>query len=161
MSKEKIYRLEYRLLDEEKDYPLLYQYDDISAQELALRLSCGRFVKEGHAYEKTSAACEFIQYVIYLRPAELLLRTDWPEVRRCEPYFELRRLTEKKGEAPLLNSYALEDEKELQLILLCDYQFFLGEERLVEAIEMDEDRACYICYLGKKSEEDEDEQRTV
>lgn len=156
MSNEKkdSFRLEYRLLDEMKDYPLLYHYEAISAQELALRLCCGRFVKEGRAYEKTSAAQEIMQYVIYLQPSEILLQEDWPDSRRCEPCFELRRLTGRKGEALLLNSYTIEDEKELQLILLCDYQFFLGEEHLVEAIEMNEDRSCYICYLEKTPEED-------
>ena len=157
-DKQNSFRLEYRLLDEKNDYPILYYYEAISAAELSLRLSCGRFVKEGRAYEKTSAAQDVMQYVIYLKPAELLLDRAWLEAAPKDSYFELRRLTGKKGDAPLLNSCLLEHEQELQLKLLCDYHFFFGTEWLVQAVELDEDRACYVCYLKRAVGEDDDAQ---
>jgi hypothetical protein len=44
----------------------------------------------------------------------------------------------------------------LLLHLLCDYMQFWGKEWLVQAVELDEDRGCYIRYVEAVDEEAKD-----
>lgn len=57
---------EYRLFAESKGFPVLFSYESMEAEEVALRFACDRFVKEGRVYEKTSAANEGDTYVVYV-----------------------------------------------------------------------------------------------
>lgn len=70
-------RLEYRLLDEAKGYPVLYVYEGISHGEVAARFICDRFVKEGAVYERTSCAIEPDGFVIYVQ-SDSKGRVMWP-----------------------------------------------------------------------------------
>ena len=63
-------RLEYRLLDPERNYPVLYYYNGMDKEEITLRFACDYFVKDQHVYEKMSCALENGTYVIYVRRAE-------------------------------------------------------------------------------------------
>ncbi len=149
-------RLEYRLLDASQEYPLLYYYNDISQREVELRMACSRFVKMGTAYEKTSAAQEVMCYVIYLRPAQALQKEKWPKVPEQDVYLEMRHWPTAKIGAELIERAKVVGDSELLLHLLCDYMQFLGEEWLVQAVELDEDRGCYIRYVEAVDEEEKD-----
>lgn len=60
-------KLEYRLLDETNNFPVLFYYADIDKAEIAARFACDNFIRDGVVYEKTSCAVELITYVIYLQ----------------------------------------------------------------------------------------------
>lgn len=147
-------RLEYRLLDEAAGYPLLYYYQDLTEGEIALRMACSRFVKEGRAFEKTSAASELLQYVIYLQSASVLRRTQWPAADE-RTWLELRQWpAQEDEEAELLERLPATETQRLQVKLLCDYLQWRGQERLVRHVELDEDRCCYVQYLAAEGAAD-------
>lgn len=113
--------LEYRLLDEAQDFPVLFRYESIPPGEVAARFACDHLVKEGVIYEKTSCAVEPLTYVIYARPAgEDGGGAFPPEESGLEVRLEIRQ--DWEGETPglLIEARRFSDETELILQLQSD-----------------------------------------
>ena len=51
-------RLEYRLDDEFKQYPALWNYQNITPVEAVARMTCEYFVKDGETYAVTATALD-------------------------------------------------------------------------------------------------------
>jgi hypothetical protein len=143
--------LEYRLLDEEQQMPLLYEYARIGLGEIALRFSCDYFVKEQTVYEKTSCSMEKRDlYVIYVKKAEeehayeavQVQRPDWRGVR-----VELRKYTDEAIHYPVLDIRDFEDEREALLQINSHYVYADGKEWEKSSTEIDEDRKRYVVYV--------------
>ncbi|WP_409343488.1 hypothetical protein [Paenibacillus sp. MBLB4367] len=144
-------RLEYRVLDEGEQFPLLYEYDRIGLGEIALRFSCDYFVKEQQVYEKTSCSMEKRElYVIYVKKAEeehayeavQVQRPDWRGVR-----VEIRKFTDEAIHYPVLDIRDFEDEREALLQLNSHYVYADGKEWEKSSTEIDEDRKRYAVYV--------------
>nr|WP_320147847.1 hypothetical protein [uncultured Anaeromusa sp.] len=146
-------RLEYRLLDEEKDYPVLYTYEGLSQGEVTARFICDRFVKEGKAYERTSCALEPDGFVIYIQPAANG-RVLWSAVEKKTAGLPLEIAACGSGllsaQRQLVLSFLTYEEIHLQL--LADYRMHQGEEWLKVSAELDEDRSVYVYYMEKVKE---------
>lgn len=143
-------KLEYRLLDEAEEYPVLFGYDGIDTGEIAARFLCDRLRKAGIVYEKTSTAVEPLAYVIYVReeskaPTEGGSSPAGPGVR-----VEVRQ--DWEGEAPgqLIEERTIADAFDVVLFLASDYFYWLGDEWLRTMTLLDEDRLVYV-YYAKKS----------
>lgn len=142
-------RLEYRLLDEGRGYPVLYYYDFIDKDEVSLRFACDYFVKERTVYEKTSCAIEGARYVIYVKTAEdeqaLEARSSY------ESYgggirLELREFQEHALHYPVIHVFQFQDDDDALLHLQSDYLNVQGREWGKTSTEVDEDRKVYVYY---------------
>lgn len=143
-------RLEYRLLDEAADYPVLYAYDDIDSGEIAARFACDKFIKDGRVYEKTSAAIEPLIYVIYLQPAGESAASGAPEAAAGPgACIEIRQDWEGENPGQLIEARTFTDAIDIILHLSGDYLYWLGDEWLKTMAVLDEDRRTYVAYVKK------------
>lgn len=149
-------RLEYRLLDDEAEYPVLYEYDRIDKKEIALRFACEYFVKDKRVYALASCATEPDAYVIYVTEAddekagvEAKGTSHWNGVR-----LEIRQFGEEWMNYPLLHTRDFADMHDVLLYLQSDYVTIGDKEWGRSSTEVDEDRKLYVLYV--KEDEDHD-----
>ncbi|ERI08821.1 hypothetical protein [Aneurinibacillus aneurinilyticus] len=142
-------RLEYRRLDERNGFPVLYYYDFIDKDEIALRFACDYFVKDGLVYEKTSCAIEISCYVIYVQVAEdeKALKSAEP-VARQKPgiMMEVREFKEGTAHYPVVCTYTFQDDADAILHLQSQFLYLYGREWERTSTEIDEDRGVYVYY---------------
>lgn len=142
-------RLEYRLLDEAKGYPLLFYYDPIDKDEISLRFACDYLVKGHVVYEKTSCAIEPGCYVIYVKRSTEEQAVDYTHTaaRRWDSIqMELREFSAEAPVYPLVHTYYFKDDDDALLHLQSDYLTYQGREWEKTSAEVDEDRRLYIYY---------------
>jgi len=142
-------RLEYRLLDAAKGFPVLYYYDPIDKAEIAARFACDYFVKNAVVYEKTSCAVEPTAYVIYVNIAAeetAIAGAGSTGSRYSGIRLEFRQFKEGTADYPVVNTFEFMEYKDVLLYLLSDYQFWLGQEWQKTSTEIDEDRKVYVYY---------------
>jgi len=141
-------RLEYRLLDEKNNYPVLYVFQDIDEMEIAARFTCDYFVKNGALYEKASCAMEVLVYVIYVNEIDDDVTAYDDNIRKNGKRIrlEMRRFIEEAEMYPLLFTYELRENKDLLLYLQSDFFIWSGEEWEKTSSEIDEDRKVYVLY---------------
>lgn len=142
-------RLEYRLLDEAKGYPVLFTYDHIDKDEVSLRFACDYLVKEHMVYEKTSCAIEAGCYVIYVKSSTEEHAVDYVQMaaaRWGNVQIELREFHEGAKPYPLVHTYYFKDDDDALLHLQSDYLYLNGREWEKTSAEVDEDRRVYIYY---------------
>ncbi|MEF3305276.1 hypothetical protein [Paenibacillus sp. GYB003] len=144
-------RLEYRLFDEERGFPLLYYYDFIDKDEVSLRFACDYLVKDRVVYEKTSCAIEPRAYVIYVKTAEdeqaLASGTELPGYRGGIR-IELRHFREEAAQYPVVHVFQFRDDDDALLHLQSDYLQWNGVEWEKTSAEVDEDRKVYVYYAS-------------
>ena len=146
-------RLEYKLLDEIHDFPLLYYYEHIAPTEIAIRFSCDYFVKDGVTYERTSCAAQPPVYTIYVQKAQ---KQDWfesgPSTNKGKGLkMELRQFLEDTAYFPQIHVFDFDDSLKLLLLLQSDYIYWLGQEWRKTSAEIDEDRKTYVYYAEQTS----------
>lgn len=147
-------RLEYRLLDETNQFPVLYYYEPIEKDEVSLRFACDYFVKGHMVYEKTSCAVEADRYVIYVKRSTEERAVDyahtaaprWGSIR-----MELREFSEGTHHYPLVHTYYFKDDDDAVLHLQSDYLYWNGREWEKTSTEVDEDRQVYVYYAQPTS----------
>jgi hypothetical protein len=142
-------RLEYRLFDEQRGFPLLYYYDFIDKDEVSLRFACDYFVKDRVVYEKTSCAIEPRTYVIYVKVAEdeqaATVGTGLSGFRGGIR-IELREYREGTSDYPVVHVFQFQDDDDALLHLQSDYLTWNGIEWEKTSAEVDEDRKVYVYY---------------
>ncbi|RAL24532.1 hypothetical protein [Thermoflavimicrobium daqui] len=147
-------RLEYRLLDEEKGFPIISFYSQISKEEVLLRFACDYFVQDHKSYEVTSCAIEEGVYIIYVRvdpekkivDSQLTFMPNWDGIR-----IELRHYQRGVKEDKLVHRFHFHDWQEALAHLLSNF-LYLEEvewERVVS--EIDENRKVYVYYARPTS----------
>jgi hypothetical protein len=142
-------RLEYRLLDETRGYPVLFYYDHIDRDEISLRFACDYLVKGHVVYEKTSCAVEPGCYVIYVKHSTDEQAVDYAQTaaaRWGSIQLELREYKEGTAVYPLVHTYYFKDDDDALLHLQSDYLLLNGREWEKTSAEVDEDRRVYIYY---------------
>ncbi|UQZ87274.1 hypothetical protein SK3146_06571 [Paenibacillus konkukensis] len=144
-------RLEYRLYEEgSSEFPLLYYYDRIERDEIALRFACDYLVKEGTVYEKTSNAVEDGCYVIYIKQAEdEKIVPFWGKPDGALPEgikLELREYREFTTDYRLVHTFSFADSLEAMLHLSANYLYADGKEWYRTSTEIDEDRETFVFY---------------
>ncbi|MBA4495345.1 hypothetical protein ACFO25_01025 [Paenactinomyces guangxiensis] len=147
-------RLEYRLLDEANGFPLLYTYENISKEEIALRFACDYFVKDHKVFEKTSCAVESLTHIIYVvrnyeeKVTEPGIRfaPQWKGIR-----MEVRHLQEETNQYPIIHTYHFHQYQDALLYLMSHFLYFDGKEWEKTSTEVDENRKVYVCYAQPAS----------
>lgn len=147
-------RLEYRLNDEYKQYPALWNYQDITASEAVARMTCEYFVKDGETYSVTATAMDPDgTAVLYVKKE--YYTNDTSETIHSHIGFEVREL---QGEGSiLLESKDVWEHEDILTTLHSDYLYIKRDGKFLELVldsrEIDEDRKCYVFYgtfSGKK-----------
>lgn len=151
-------RLEYRLLDPAREYPVLYVYDSIDKSEIGVRFACDRLVKAGTVYEKTSTAIELGTYVIYVQPDTQGRMVLPPEENGGKENadgvaVELRHSVDGFFNHKLIHVFRFWKQDDVLLQVQCDYLYWMGQEWLKLASELDEDRRIYSVYAQPVVEE--------
>lgn len=142
-------RLEYRLLDTDDNYPLLYYYENMDHTEIATRLACDYFVKDSVTYEKTSGAKGIDAYIIYLQKTEEQNNSlPQPRIISNKLCLELRQFIENSSYYPEVAVFELKDNLDALLYLQSDFHYWLGQEWQKTSAELDEDRKVYIIYAS-------------
>ena len=59
-------RLEYRLNDETKGYPALWNYANISNSEIIARMTCEYFIKEKNTYVVTATSVDPTEQQLFI-----------------------------------------------------------------------------------------------
>ncbi|MFD2170363.1 hypothetical protein [Tumebacillus lipolyticus] len=142
-------RLEYRLLDEGQDFPVLYYYEGIEKREVLMRNACDYFVKERIIYAKTSCAVEGDLFVIYVEQAEDERVVDsslHPLAHQAGIRLELREYQDGTAHYPLIHTYEFKSEEDVLLHLFANYLYLGGREWERTSTEVDEDRQVYVFY---------------
>jgi hypothetical protein len=136
--------LEYRLNDEAKNYPSIYQYKDLNKNEVYCRRRCDYFIKEGKIYRKTSCLLEEDMIVIYVEedPEEELFYHA-PVYKQIT--LEIRFYNEE--DSPLLYTYDLKSHEDAFDIIGNEFLQIGRNEYEVTAAEIDEDRSTYVLYV--------------
>jgi hypothetical protein len=145
-------RFEYRLNNAEQDYPALYFYEAMEEAEVAMRLICDYFVKEGRTWLKTFSVAETSRYVVYVEEAD----ADAAEAGNLtQPVMngwiavEVREYVEDSKSYPLIHQFSLPGQVEALSYLIADSLVLLGHEWKKTSTEIDEDRQAYIYYCRK------------
>lgn len=142
--------LEYRLLDEPGEFPVLFSYDAIGGGEIAARFLCDKLIKNGQVYERTSTASEPLTYVIYLQeegPAAPAAAAPPPADRGAS--VEIRQDAHSENPGLLIEARQFTDPVDIVLCLGSDYFYWLGDEWQKTMTVLDEDRKAYIFYAKK------------
>ncbi|WP_371362169.1 hypothetical protein [Sporomusa rhizae] len=139
-------RLEYRLLDDRGQYPVLYYYQNIDETEIAARFACDYFVKDAVVYERQSCAMEPLTYVVYVKKSQEVENDNTAEQHRKDIRIEIRHFRTEAEVYPLLFTYVVKQNKEALLYLQCDYFIWSGREWQKTSAELDEDRMVYVIY---------------
>ncbi|ASS73743.1 hypothetical protein CIG75_01310 [Tumebacillus algifaecis] len=142
-------KLEYRLLDEEQEFPVLYSYASVEKQEILLRFACDYFVKERTIYSKTSTALEGDLHVIYVELAydeHIVDSTLHPLAHQAGIRLELREYKDDTVIYPLIHTYEFKSADDVLLMLTSNYLYLGGREWERSSTEVDEDRQVYVYY---------------
>lgn len=149
-------RLEYRLWDEFGEESILYYYSYMKHTEIAARMACDYFVKEGRVYEKDSTFWEKGLYIIYVHPV------DDEYIQYGEPFYstkrdvvlEIRECKDETKQYPLIQVYPLKEMDEIAAFLQGDRFYVGGIQWEKTSAETDEDRGAFVLYgIRAKGEE--------
>lgn len=140
-------RLEYRLDDQDLNYPALWSYQDIQTTEVVARMTCDFFVKEGRTYAVTATAMDPDgMAVLYVKKEDYV--NEGTEQSYSYIGFEIRELSQSGTK--LLESKELWGHEEVLSSLHSDFIYIQKDgmflEFALDSREIDEDRKCYIYY---------------
>jgi hypothetical protein len=142
-------RLEYRLYGVGNEFPLLYHYDSMDQEEVALRFECDYFVKDGIVYEKTSCAVEAACFVVYVIRSFEERVMPWGSLstgQRSGYRLELREYRDLTADYRLIRTYTFHGSLEMLLHLQANYLYNEGKEWYRTSTEIDEDRETFVVY---------------
>ncbi|SHI36372.1 hypothetical protein [Desulfosporosinus lacus] len=145
-------QLEYRLFDEQKNFPALYHFKSIDKEEVMVRFLADYLVKDGVVYEKTSNAIEVPLYIIYVKLSEdekPLLNNRLSKVATGYIVLEIREFIEYASEYPVITNLEFTSLSDLALLAQCNYLTLGGVEWEKTSFEVDEDRQRYVLYAIK------------
>lgn len=149
MKDNDIVQLEYRLFDEQKNFPALYHFKSIAKEEVNVRFLCDYLVKDGVVYEKTSNAIEPSLYVIYVKLSKdekPLLNNRLSSGERVYIFLEIREFNEDFSEYPVISNLEFNNLTDLALFGQCNYFMLDNIEWEKTSFEVDEDRQKYVIY---------------
>ncbi|MDN3017565.1 hypothetical protein PH210_15305 [Paenibacillus sp. BSR1-1] len=139
-------RLEYRL-DDDHQYPALWNYMNVSPAEAVARMSCEFFVKEGETYVVTATAMDPDgSAVIYIKKERFT--NDSTEIHYPHIGFEIRELN--RSGSNLIEHKDVWDHEGVLPALHSEYIYIQRNGKFAEfamdSREIDEDRKCYVYY---------------
>ena len=142
-----IHTLDYRLNDNGRDYPSFFHFQHLPLIEILVRKACDYLVLEGMTYKKTSDALEQASHVMYFAYNHDFSRVE--DDGRRDDRIEFRDYYTKE----LLYIHPENNYEELFAILYNDYLPFEEGEKMRMAVQLDEDRHCFVCYIADVEEQ--------
>lgn len=145
-----MYRLQYRLLDEGRGFPLLFDYN-VEIDELIARMSCQYLVKDEREYKAVSNATEpnGVNVIYVTEGTNRLFATERFYDRIG---FEVREWRGGGANTDVLHVKEFKSHYDALPILHSDYIYVPHGGRQAEieldSLEIDEVRRCYV-YYGK------------
>lgn len=140
-------RLEYRLDDEIKKYPALWNYQNITPVEVVARMTCEFFVKEGETYAVNATAMDPDGTAILFVKKENY-SNDFSDSIYSHIGFEVREL--KGMSSTLVERKDVWNHEEILATLHSDFIYLQKDGKFMEfeldSREIDEDRRCYVYY---------------
>jgi hypothetical protein len=146
-------RLEYRLDDNYKKYPALWNYLHLTTAEAVARMTCEFFVKERESYSVTATAMDPDgTLVLYVQKEQF--PKDAAEPVHSHIGLEIREIT--LVGSTLIEKRDIWEHEEVLPTLHSDAIYIQRDGKFMEfaldSREIDEDRKCYV-YYGKFSGE--------
>lgn len=141
--------LEYRLYDQESNFPVLYQYENMDSGEVSSRLLCDYFIKDGQVFEKVSTAVGPKEVILFVTEAEdeevineeRVTCPDWEGIR-----LEIRHYKEGAVYYPVVKYLHFSSHGEVSLYLASDSFCVDGSEWRKTSTEIDENRKVFVIY---------------
>ncbi|MEH6994015.1 hypothetical protein V7075_15080 [Neobacillus drentensis] len=142
-------RLEYRLDDEYKNYPALYNYQDISRVEATARMTCEYFVKDRETFAVSATSMDPDgTAVMYVKRENHY--NDSSDTIYSHIGFEVRELMGTSSR--VVEKKDVWEHEEIVTTLHSDFIYIYKNGKTLEfsldSREIDEDRKCYV-YYGK------------
>jgi hypothetical protein len=133
--------LEYRL-DDNRNYPALWYYKELSTSELVARMTCEYFIKDNKTYLVTGTQKETGITVIYIKEEAIS-----NEYEVTYPYigFEMKEVL-SVGRYNTIEAKELFSHEEALELLHYDVILLGAREFHLDSRELDEDRNCYVYY---------------
>lgn len=140
-------RLEYRLDDEIKQYPALWNYQNITPNEAVARMTCDFFVKDGETYAVSATAMEPDgTAVLYVKKENYI--NDSTDTIYSHIGFEVREI--KGTTSAIVERKDVWEHEEILATLHSDIIYLQKDGKFMEfeldSREIDEDRRCYVYY---------------
>ncbi|NWQ40630.1 hypothetical protein MLOOGBEN_07950 [Bacillus sp. EB106-08-02-XG196] len=140
-------RLEYRLDVEYKNYPAIYNYQDISRIEATARMTCEYFVKDKETFEVSATSMDPDgTAVIYVKRENY--NDDSSDTIYSHIGFEVREL--KGTSSIVVEKKDVWEHEEIITTLHSDFIYVQKDGKFLEfsldSREIDEDRKCYVFY---------------
>lgn len=135
-------RLEYRL-DDGKEYPALWNYDQLSSVELVARMTCEYFIKGNKTYKVTETRREKSITVIYIEEDQI--KNDGIETIYSHIGFEVKEVL-SVGRYHTVDARELYTHDEALELFHCDVIMVGDREFRLDSRELDENRKCYVYY---------------
>ncbi|MDM5328743.1 hypothetical protein [Neobacillus sp. CF12] len=140
-------RLEYRLDDEVKQYPALWNYQDITPNEAVARMTCEFFVKDGETYAVSATAMDPDgTAVLYVKKETYF--NDSSDTIYSHIGFEVREI--KGTTSAIVERNDVWGHEEILATLHSDIIYLQKDGKFKEFVldsrEIDEDRRCYVYY---------------
>jgi hypothetical protein len=140
-------RLEYRLDDEKKQFPALWNYQNITPVEAVARMTCEFFVKEGETYSVNATAMDPDGTAVLYVTKESYTN-DTSDTIYSHIGFEVREL--KGTTSTLVDRKDVWEHEEILAALHSDFIYIQKYGKFLEfeldSREIDEDRKCYVFY---------------
>jgi hypothetical protein len=140
-------RLEYRLDDEKKQFPALWNYQNITAVEAVARMTCEFFVKAGETYVVNATAMDPDGTAVLYVTKESYTN-DTSDTIYSHIGFEVREL--KGTTSALVERKDVWEHEEILATLHSDFIYIQKDGKFLEfeldSREIDEDRKCYVFY---------------
>jgi hypothetical protein len=140
-------RLEYRLDDEVKQYPALWNYQNITPNEAVARMTCEFFVKDGETYAVSATAMDPDgTAVLYVKKENYF--NDSSDTIYSHIGFEVREI--KGTTSAIVERNDVWEHEEILATLHSDIIYLQKDGKFMEFMldsrEIDEDRRCYVYY---------------
>jgi hypothetical protein len=140
-------RLEYRLDDEVKQYPALWNYQNITPNEAVARMTCEFFVKDGETYAVSATAMDPDgTAVLYVKKENYF--NDSSDTIYSHIGFEVREI--KGTTSAIVERNDVWEHEEILATLHSDIIYLQKDGKFMEFVldsrEIDEDRRCYVYY---------------
>ena len=145
MNPSNIHVLEYRLIDETKQYPAIYHFEELDKMQIFCRRNCDYFVLDKQVYETTSSALEEDRFVIYVKKVDD--EKPFYAASSTRPLgIEVREYREN-NESPEIAFFHCETHEDVFSYLDSTYHYVHGKEVERVSAEMDQDRRVYVLYV--------------
>lgn len=139
--------LEYRLDDEEANYPTFFHLKGISPDEIHTRKLCEFFVYNDTVFVNSFTALEENCHVIYVKKDPVEEGYDYPIIYNDNELCIEVRKAKGIGKREIIHSFDCHSHSEALSFATSDIIYIEGVEYRHVSFEIDQDRRVYVMYV--------------